>query len=142
MLQLPRFSQVIVFFAPKCQFLCFTIKRINKPSDITLHFVYRTRLGADVGKAAADREFKGLFDCIIKCYKVPLVSSSFFRKLIITNYKENDGEVYTFEFGKRSLALIRKSFLMKYRQSYGWYLCFYFMIQTLMHVILFISEFI
>ncbi len=24
----------------------------------------RTRLGADVGKAAADREFKGLFDCI------------------------------------------------------------------------------
>jgi len=29
----------------------------------------RTRLGADVGKAAADREFKGLFDCIAKCYK-------------------------------------------------------------------------
>ena len=29
----------------------------------------RTRLGADVGKAAADREFKGLFDCITKCYK-------------------------------------------------------------------------
>jgi len=29
----------------------------------------RTRLGADVGKAAADREFKGLFDCIGKCYK-------------------------------------------------------------------------
>eukprot|EP00088_Acartia_fossae_P064986 TRINITY_DN8001_c0_g1_i1.p1 TRINITY_DN8001_c0_g1~~TRINITY_DN8001_c0_g1_i1.p1 ORF type:complete len:295 (+),score=79.85 TRINITY_DN8001_c0_g1_i1:59-943(+) len=29
----------------------------------------RTRLGADVGKAAADREFKGLFDCIVKCYK-------------------------------------------------------------------------
>ena len=29
----------------------------------------RTRLGADVGKAAADREFKGLFDCISKCYK-------------------------------------------------------------------------
>jgi len=29
----------------------------------------RTRLGADVGKAAADREFKGLADCIIKCYK-------------------------------------------------------------------------
>ncbi len=26
----------------------------------------RTRLGADVGKAAADREFKGLFDCIGK----------------------------------------------------------------------------
>ena len=25
--------------------------------------------GADVGKAAADREFKGLFDCISKCYK-------------------------------------------------------------------------
>merc|ERR1712002_1205302 len=24
---------------------------------------------ADVGKAAADREFKGLFDCISKCYK-------------------------------------------------------------------------
>merc|ERR1712076_311326 len=29
----------------------------------------RTRLGADVGKAAADREFKGLADCIGKCYK-------------------------------------------------------------------------
>jgi len=29
----------------------------------------RTRLGADVGKAAADREFKGLIDCIVKCYK-------------------------------------------------------------------------
>lgn len=29
----------------------------------------RTRLGADVGKAAADREFKGLADCIVKCYK-------------------------------------------------------------------------
>jgi len=29
----------------------------------------RTRLGADVGKAAADREFKGLFDCIKKSYK-------------------------------------------------------------------------
>lgn len=29
----------------------------------------RTRLGADVGKAAGDREFKGLFDCIGKCYK-------------------------------------------------------------------------
>jgi len=29
----------------------------------------RTRLGADVGKAAADREFKGLFDCIAKSYK-------------------------------------------------------------------------
>ena len=29
----------------------------------------RTRLGADVGKAAADREFKGLFDCIGKSYK-------------------------------------------------------------------------
>ena len=23
-----------------------------------------------MGKAAADREFKGLFDCILKCYKV------------------------------------------------------------------------
>lgn len=29
----------------------------------------RTRLGADVGKAAADREFQGLFDCVIKSYK-------------------------------------------------------------------------
>lgn len=29
----------------------------------------RTRLGADVGKAAGDREFKGLMDCIGKCYK-------------------------------------------------------------------------
>ena len=29
----------------------------------------RTRLGADVGKAAADREFKGLGDCIAKSYK-------------------------------------------------------------------------
>merc|ERR1712198_41826 len=29
----------------------------------------RTRLGADVGKAAADRQFKGLFDCIGKSYK-------------------------------------------------------------------------
>jgi solute carrier family 25 (adenine nucleotide translocator) protein 4/5/6/31 len=29
----------------------------------------RTRLGADVGKAASDREFKGLFDCIKKSYK-------------------------------------------------------------------------
>lgn len=29
----------------------------------------RTRLGADVGKAAADREFKGLADCIVKSYK-------------------------------------------------------------------------
>lgn len=29
----------------------------------------RTRLGADVGKVAADREFKGLFDCIGKCYR-------------------------------------------------------------------------
>jgi len=29
----------------------------------------RTRLGADMGKAAADREFKGLADCIVKSYK-------------------------------------------------------------------------
>ena len=29
----------------------------------------RTRLGADVGKSAAEREFKGLTDCIIKSYK-------------------------------------------------------------------------
>jgi solute carrier family 25 (adenine nucleotide translocator) protein 4/5/6/31 len=29
----------------------------------------RTRLGADVGKAAGDREFKGLFDCISKSFK-------------------------------------------------------------------------
>lgn len=29
----------------------------------------RTRLGADVGKSAADREFKGLADCIKKSYK-------------------------------------------------------------------------
>jgi len=29
----------------------------------------RTRLGADVGKAAHEREFKGLKDCIVKCYK-------------------------------------------------------------------------
>jgi len=29
----------------------------------------RTRLGADVGKAAGDREFKGLADCIKKSYK-------------------------------------------------------------------------
>jgi solute carrier family 25 (adenine nucleotide translocator) protein 4/5/6/31 len=29
----------------------------------------RTRLGADVGKSAADREFKGLFDCIGKSYR-------------------------------------------------------------------------
>ena len=32
--------------------------------------VFRTRLGADMGKAAADREFKGLADCIAKSYKV------------------------------------------------------------------------
>jgi len=29
----------------------------------------RTRLGADVGKAAGEREFKGLKDCIVKSYK-------------------------------------------------------------------------
>jgi solute carrier family 25 (adenine nucleotide translocator) protein 4/5/6/31 len=29
----------------------------------------RTRLGADVGKSAADREFKGLADCIAKSFK-------------------------------------------------------------------------
>lgn len=29
----------------------------------------RTRLAADVGKALGDREFKGLVDCIAKCYK-------------------------------------------------------------------------
>lgn len=29
----------------------------------------RTRLGADVGKAVHEREFKGLKDCIVKCYK-------------------------------------------------------------------------
>jgi len=29
----------------------------------------RTRLGADVGKSASEREFKGLFDCIKKSYK-------------------------------------------------------------------------
>lgn len=29
----------------------------------------RTRLGADVGKTAAEREFKGLGDCIVKSYK-------------------------------------------------------------------------
>lgn len=29
----------------------------------------RTRLAADVGKAVTDREFKGLTDCIAKCYK-------------------------------------------------------------------------
>merc|ERR1711997_1339080 len=29
----------------------------------------RTRLGADVGKVPSEREFKGLSDCIVKCYK-------------------------------------------------------------------------
>ena len=29
----------------------------------------RTRLGADVGKAAHEREFTGLKDCIVKSYK-------------------------------------------------------------------------
>jgi len=29
----------------------------------------QSRLAADVGKAVADREFKGLTDCIVKCYK-------------------------------------------------------------------------
>ncbi len=29
----------------------------------------RTRLGADVGKAMADREFKGLMDCMVKSYR-------------------------------------------------------------------------
>jgi len=29
----------------------------------------RTRLGADVGKSAGEREFKGLFDCLSKSYK-------------------------------------------------------------------------
>ena len=29
----------------------------------------RTRLGADVGKSAAEREFKGLADCIVKSFK-------------------------------------------------------------------------
>ena len=29
----------------------------------------RTRLGADVGKAVADREFKGLADCVMKSYR-------------------------------------------------------------------------
>ena len=29
----------------------------------------RTRLGADVGKAAHEREFAGLKDCIVKSYK-------------------------------------------------------------------------
>lgn len=29
----------------------------------------RTRLGADIGKAAGDREFKGLVDCMVKSYR-------------------------------------------------------------------------
>jgi len=29
----------------------------------------RTRLGADVGKVASEREFKGLIDCVVKSYK-------------------------------------------------------------------------
>ena len=29
----------------------------------------RTRLAADVGKAGAEREFKGLGDCLVKIYK-------------------------------------------------------------------------
>jgi len=29
----------------------------------------RTRLGADVGKAAGEREFKGLVDCMVKSYR-------------------------------------------------------------------------
>ena len=44
-------------------------------------FFYRTRLGADVGKAAADREFKGLADCIKKCYKV--------RQIVLFVQKKN-----------------------------------------------------
>lgn len=40
----------------------------------SLCFVYpldfaRTRLAADVGKAGAEREFKGLGDCLVKIYK-------------------------------------------------------------------------
>ena len=31
--------------------------------------IFNSNPGADVGKAAADREFKGLFDCVIKSYK-------------------------------------------------------------------------
>lgn len=40
----------------------------------SLCFVYpldfaRTRLGADVGKSGADRQFKGLGDCLVKVFK-------------------------------------------------------------------------
>ena len=40
----------------------------------SLCFVYpldfaRTRLAADVGKAGAEREFRGLGDCLVKIYK-------------------------------------------------------------------------
>ena len=40
----------------------------------SLCFVYpldfaRTRLGADIGKSGADRQFKGLGDCLVKVFK-------------------------------------------------------------------------
>lgn len=43
-------------------------------SYLGFDFAFKLKLlflttGADVGKAAADREFKGLFDCVIKSYK-------------------------------------------------------------------------
>ena len=39
--------------------------------------MFRTRLGADVGKAAGDREFKGLADCVVKSYKVIFLANVF-----------------------------------------------------------------
>ena len=44
------------------------------PYPVTM---FRTRLGADVGKAAGDREFKGLADCVVKSYKVIFLANVF-----------------------------------------------------------------
>ena len=76
----------------------------------------RTRLGADVGKGAAERQFNGLFDCLIKIAKsdgvAGLYRGMFISILGIIPYRASYFGL--FDTGKRMLPMVNSNVLYKF----------------------------
>lgn len=76
----------------------------------------RTRLGADVGKGAAERQFNGLFDCLIKIGKSDGIAG-LYRGMIISilgiiPYRASYFGL--FDTGKRMLPIVNQNVLFKF----------------------------